>query len=311
MNSVPLVLFCTIIFSSLTHQAYVHQDVTYPDGPQGPDFALEANALKVDLLERDIDTFWNVENLPPGFYNEELQEYRADAVSQYKNAIYITARKTSEDKCVSGRINSDGKWHTGDFNETKKQGYLEIRARFPAKTDGGRFTGAWPAIWMLGTGNNGDWPGCGEINIMDTVNGEPSLVMSLYSTHHYGGNAQHPPEQPLFANADFSRDGAILGLEWNVQDSLGQIDITWWITYYDLGTKSWTSMHTTSALLEAAGEGNDYQDFYNTFVESKGFYAVINLAEGGVAPQCLDYSCVFVDDRNQYLIVDSAKVYGI
>ena len=133
--------------------------------------------------------------------------------------------------------------------------------------------------------------------------------MSLHSTHHNGRNAQHPPSGSLKANADFSRDGAILGLEWNVQDDKGQLDITWWISYFDLGTNSWNSMHSTKVLFRSSGAENDYNDFYNSFVNAPGFYAIINLAEGGEFPQVFDYSNTFVDGQPQYLIVDSAKVY--
>ena len=46
-------------------------------------------------------------------------------------------------------------------------------------------------------------------------------------------------------------------------------------------------------------------------MNSKGFYAVINLAEGGTFTGCYSYSCVLVNDEPQYLIIDSAKVYGM
>ena len=119
---------------------------------------------------------------------------------------------------------------------------------------------------MLGTGNKGKWPGEEEIDIMESRNGDPKLYMSLHSTHHNAANAQHPSVRRLEANADFSRDGAILGLEWNVQDKKGRIDLTWWTTYYDLGKKSWKSMHTTKSLIKSKGKEHDYIEFYNSFV---------------------------------------------
>lgn len=76
------ILFHILLLISLSHQKYLHSEITYPNGPQGPDFATQPGSLKLDLLERNIDTFWNVESHPAGFYNQELQEYRSDAVSQ-------------------------------------------------------------------------------------------------------------------------------------------------------------------------------------------------------------------------------------
>lgn len=287
--------------------------VQYPDGPQGPDFADQAGALQVDLLEGGIEEHWNIVEEPSGHVNQELEQYTRDAVTQDDStkAITITARKVSSNKVTSGKLSSNGKWNSADLSTTKLRGYLEVRAKFPAKTNGGVFEGSWPAVWMLGTGNGGKWPGEGEIDIMEVVNGNPKIYMSLHSTHHHGGNPQHPPDQPLFANADFSRDGAILGLEWNVQDKYGQIDITWWISYYDLGEDSWKSMHTTKSLFKSKGDANDYSDFYNSFANSRGFYAIVNLAEGGNFPQCYEYSCVLIDGQPQYVVIDSAKVYGV
>jgi len=308
-----VIIFGTVLLLNISFALgrNVQTGASYPHGPQGPDFANKPGAMLVDLLEGGIEAHWNIEERHKGYVNRELQEYTRNAVSQDSStkAITITAQKHSSNHITSGRINSKGKWNSGDSESTKRRGYLEVRAKFPAKSNGHNFKGAWPAVWMLGTGNGGHWPGEGEIDIMESVNGKPKVVMSLHSTHHNGGNAQHPPSGSLYANADFSRDGAILGLEWNVQDYKGQIDITWWISYFDLGTKSWKSMHSTKSLFKSSGAGNDYYDFYNSFVHADGFYTIINLAEGGEFPQCFHPSCTFVDGHRQYLVVDSAKVY--
>ena len=133
----------------------------YPDGPQGPDFAKNPGAMLVDLLEGGIEAHWNIEKHPKGYVNRELQEYTREAVTQDSstNAITITAKKVSDHHITSGRINSNGKWSSGNSESTKRRGYLEVRAKFPAKSDGGTFKGAWPAVWMLGTGNGRHWPG--------------------------------------------------------------------------------------------------------------------------------------------------------
>ena len=56
------------------------------------------------------------------------------------------------------------------------RGYVEVRSTLPAKVDGGNMKGAWPAIWMLGTGNGHDWPTHGEIDIVEAVNGDPKVT---------------------------------------------------------------------------------------------------------------------------------------
>ena len=276
--------------------------------------------MKVDLLDGDIEKYWNIEVHPPGFVNNEVEAYVKDAVTKDGSTITIKASKTGKpwwcspftkwnQACQvvkSGRINSNGKWNSANSDSTKKRGYLEVRAKFPAKTNGDTFKGAWPAVWMLGTGNGGHWPGEGEIDIMESVNGNPTIHMSLHSTHHNKGSSQHPSGDPVRPNADFSEDGAILGLEWNIYAN--KLDLTWWISYFDLGDQAWKSGHYTKSLQK--GTDDDYEDFYNSFVNANGFYAIINLAQGGDWPGCKKSSCL-LNSGDQYVIVDSAKVYGV
>ena len=53
------------------------------------------------------------------------------------------------------------------------------------------------------------------------------------------------PDQPSGLNADFTVDPLIAGFEWNILTDasgadLGQIDMTWWMTWFDLGTQEST-----------------------------------------------------------------------
>lgn len=46
--------------------------------------------------------------------------------------------------------------------------------------------GMWPGIWMLGNsirdGSNTGWPACGEIDIMEQVNGLPTAYATIHCT---------------------------------------------------------------------------------------------------------------------------------
>ena len=102
------------------------------------------------------------------------------------------------------RLESKGIWTTSKTPDIKKRGYIEVRATFPATArseDVWKYKGAWPAVWLLGTGHG--WPKSGEIDIVECVNGQPSLVLTTHSTNHNGGNGQHPPKHPIFMNSDF------------------------------------------------------------------------------------------------------------
>ena len=96
-------------------------------------------------------------------------------------------------------------------------------------------------------------------------------------------------------------DQLICGFEWNLENQ-GQIDLTWWMTWYDLGSQNWKSEHSTLVLQQ----WNDYWDFYNSF-NGEGFSVLINLAEGGNFPGTSD---ALIDGQPQLLVVKSAKVYG-
>ena len=281
-----------------------------PDGPQGPPGAI----LKYDLLSNSqaginypggnlgafVPQLW-----PAGVVNNELQEYVPEAAVQDPNTneITITAKKEGE-RITSARLESYQVWSTAQSADIKNRGYIEVRSTLPAKTNGGNLKGSWPAIWMLGTGNGNEWPHHGEIDIVEAVNGDPTVVMSLHSTNHWGGGPQHPPNNPFYMNADLTKDHLIAGFEWNVRNEVGQIDMTWWFTWFDQGSQSWVSDHTTKSLMKNGD--NDYNDFYDSF-NGEGFSMLINLAEGGAMPQTNE---VFVDGQPQYMNINSVKVYG-
>jgi hypothetical protein len=119
-----------------------------------------------------------------------------------------------------------------------------------------------------------------------------------------GGNGQHPSENPYNLNADLTQDPLIAGFEWNIRTDVGQIDLTWWMTWFDLGSQSWTSDHTTKVLYRDGN--NDYWDFYNSF-DGEGFSLLLNMAQGGVMPGTHD---TFVDGQPQFMKISSVKVYG-
>ena len=104
-------------------------------------------------------------------------------------------------------------------------------------------------------------------------------------------------------NSNFDENPLIAGLEWNIQDDKGQIDITWWMTWHDLGSNSWQKQHTTFSMFSWGNQ--DYWDFYDSF-SNGGFHLVVNLAQGGNWPS----NNIFPNKQAQYMHITSAKVYG-
>merc|ERR1711936_967562 len=197
---------CFGIVSSLYSEANI------PDGPQGPAGAI----LKYDLLSNSqpginypgthIGAFV-AQDWPPGVVNDEDQAYVPEAATQDPGSgeITIRAEKHSDGRITSARLESYQVWSTAQSSDIKMRGYVEVRSTLPASSSNGwSMKGAWPAIWMLGTGNGNEWPNHGEIDIVEAVNGDPTIVMSLHSTNHWGatGGPQHPPNNPIHVNAD-------------------------------------------------------------------------------------------------------------
>lgn len=119
-------------------------------------------------------TKWNYEE---GFIRgHEAQFYTKNRLENSRveeGNLLIESRKEdfSSAKYTSASINTryKGDWLYGKF---------EIRAKLP------KGVGMWPAIWMMATNDDyGGWPHCGEIDIMENVGFDPSMV---YMTCHTG-----------------------------------------------------------------------------------------------------------------------------
>jgi beta-glucanase (GH16 family) len=94
--------------------------------------------------------------------------------------------------------NADGTWSSGRI-ETRKttftagdHGILRVQAsiQLPQTGVGPEAAGYWPAFWMLGNafrGNYLNWPGIGEIDIMESINGRPTLFSTLHCGIAPGG----------------------------------------------------------------------------------------------------------------------------
>lgn len=128
-----------------------------------------------DLTKWSYDTFRNKD----GWFNEELQYYadnRRENARLEDGKLIIEAHKEDlshfpdwgGQKYSSTRLLSRGK---GEW----AYGFYDIRAKLPCGV------GHWPAIWLLGTGN---WPDSGEIDIMEAVGYEPTLIYAHLHTRY-------------------------------------------------------------------------------------------------------------------------------
>lgn len=146
---------------------------------------------------------WRFETGATGWGNNELQNYtNGDNAAVANGLLTITARKVNNDHKVgsytSTRMVSLGK---KDF----LYGRMEIRAKLP------KGKGTWPAIWMLGSNiNSVSWPACGEIDILEHVGSNPTMVQSaIHTPSSYGATVNVKQTTLSTAETEFHNYGLI------------------------------------------------------------------------------------------------------
>src|SRR5215470_16522949 len=113
---------------------------------------------------------WTYDLGGSGWGNHELESYtsRTENAKITGGKLVITARK--EDYTGADRI-------TQPYTSArlKTQGlFAQAYGRFEARIKIPKGQGIWPAFWLLGDDiNRVDWPGCGEIDVMENIGREP------------------------------------------------------------------------------------------------------------------------------------------
>lgn len=214
-----------------------------------------------DFSRKTIDrSKWNVEVTGKNVVNNEQQAYVDSSATIYIshgaetagaqngalviNPIFKPRYQNAEGKefdFLSGRINSKGKV---EFT----YGSVSARMKLPEGT------GLWPAFWALGDGN---WPDCGEIDIMENVGEADWISAALHGPGYFG---ETPIVNKLFLKKD----------------------ITQWHVY---------SVDWTKDALIFKVDGEMYYRVTKIMVENYGAWAfdnpkflIVNLALGGAYP---------------------------
>ena len=232
-----------------------------------------------DELNKD---YWNYETHEPGWVNNELQEYTDSKENIFvrDGNLVLKAIKTEKDGkeyYTSGKVTTQNK-------KTFKYGKFEIKAKTP------KGQGLWPALWMMPNDENlyGQWPKCGEIDIMEVLGHEPNKA---YGTIHYGDPHEEKQGTYTLDNGSFADDYHVYGLEWEPSEMRFYIDGNLYHTTKDWFTKV---------------DGGDEKTFPAPF--DQPFYLQCNLAVGGNWPGNPDET---TDFDNAELMVDYVKVYQL
>jgi beta-glucanase (GH16 family) len=214
-----------------------------------------------------------------GWGNQELEYYtdRLENAHIAHGKLVITARRehyTGADG-VSRDYTSARLKTLGLF--AQQYGRIEARIKIP------RGQGMWPAFWMLGVNfGQGGWPNCGEIDIMENIGKEPSIVHgTIHGPGYSGANGIGAPYS-LPGGARFADRFHVYAVEWEPGVIRFSVDKTVYktITPADLPPgKQWAF--------------------------DQPFFILLNLAVGGSWPGNPDSTTHFP----QQMLVDYVRVY--
>ncbi|MFZ0522627.1 MAG: glycoside hydrolase family 16 protein [Candidatus Acidiferrales bacterium] len=222
---------------------------------------------------------WKFEVGGNGWGNHELECYtnRPENSFIHDGNLLIQALKenfTGPDHVArdysSARITTQGLFE-------QAYGRFEARIKIP------RGRGLWPAFWLLGNdiGTIG-WPASGEIDIMENIGKEPSMVHGSLHGPGYSGDRDYTSEYKLPGGVRFADDFHVFAVEWEPKTVRFFVDQDLYATFTP--TRLPTGMK---------------------WVFDHPFFIILNVAVGGDWPGPPDATTTFP----QTMLVDYVRVY--
>ena len=212
--------------------------------------------------------------LPPGWGNAERQIY----TSSSNNSLIMADDGNSVLAIVAKKEAGEHRYSSAKLTTRNLQsvrfGKVEARIKVPEGK------GLWPAFWMLGNNiEEVDWPGCGEIDIMEVIGHESARVHC--SAHYTNDENKLSSSTDSYLNSESLANAYhVYGLEWTPESMKFFLD----------------GILVQETLIEA-----DMKEFL------RSFYIIFNLAVGGNWPGNPDESTTFP----QRMFIDWVRVYSI
>ena len=224
------------------------------------------------------ESVWSYNTGGSGWGNNEKQYYtnREENIRVKNGMLEIEARKETygNNEYTSARIFSKGK-------KEFKYGRIEARIKFP----GGK--GTWPAFWTLG--GTGNWPNCGEIDIIEHIGSQDTRASFALHTAAKNGSKGNNWSSVKFFDTPLSEDFHVYGVEWAQEESEGRDVIRFFV------------------------DGVQYAEVWETIIDdndtwpfNRPNYIILNLAIGGNMGGTVD-DAIFNTQRIMY--VDWVRVY--
>ena len=224
------------------------------------------------------ETVWSYNTGGSGWGNNEKQYYtsRPENIRVKNGMLEIEARKEQyeNNEYTSARIMSKNK-------KTFTYGKMEARIKFP----GGK--GTWPAFWMMG--NTGNWPNCGEIDIIEHIGSQDTRASFALHTVMKNGTKGNNWAKTHFFDYPLSADFHTYGIEWAQEEKEGKDVIRFFVDDVQY-----------AEVWEEQIDNNDYWPF------NKPFFFIINLAIGGNMGGQVD-DAIF--DQQRIMYVDWVRVW--
>ena len=223
-----------------------------------------------------IDTGHGYPGGPGNWGTGEIQNYTnsTDNLSlDGAGNLRITPRRDGAGNWTSARIET----HKSDF-KPPSGGVLAIESRIQMpNVTGNAALGYWPAFWALGSpyrGNYWNWPGIGEFDIMENVNG----INSVWAVLHCGVNPGGPCNETTGLGASRACPGSscqsgfhTYRFEWDTSISPNQL--RWYV--------DGQQFHSIS-------QGQLPADTWTNMTSHAGYFILLNVAIGGAFPDALN-----------------------
>jgi hypothetical protein len=242
----------------------------------------------------DTGTGYGCSGCPGGWGTGEVESMSTSTSNVYQDG---------NGHLVIKAINSGGSWTSGRIETTNTSfaapagGELAVEASIQQpNVSGAAAAGYWPAFWMLGSafrGNYLNWPGIGEVDIMEDINGLSSEFATLHCGVGSGGPCNETTGLGSGQTACSGCQTAFHTYRVEIDRSTSPEQIRWYLDGNNFFTLSASRVDATT--------------WANAVDHS--FFVILNLAMGGAFPAAFGGGPTGSTQSGASMNVDYVRVY--